>query len=118
MDRIEARLKAEASPALTERLLAGTFLLLGLRYLPPEIPERLRRNKLVEESSTYQLILHRGEIKHAQRMLSRQGSLKFGQPEDPATQSRIDSMTDIEQIDALIERIPLVSSWADLLAEV
>ncbi len=118
VDRIEARLKAEASPALTERLLAGTFLLLGLRYLPPEIPERLRRNKLVEESSTYQMVRQIGRIEGVRHTLLRQGSHKFGQPEDPATQSRIDSITDIEQLDALIDRIPFVSSWADLLSEV
>ena len=118
MDRIEARLKAEASPALTERLLAGTFLLLGLRYEVEETPETLRRIKHMEESSTYQFLIHRGEIKGVRHTLLRQGSNKFGHPVDAATQSAIDSITDLERLDALIDRIPLVSSWTDLLAEV
>ncbi len=115
VDRIEARLKAEASPALTERLLAGTFLLLGLRYLPAEIPERLRRNKLVEESSTYQMVRRIGRIDEARETVLDMGSIKFGQPADAAMQSKIESITDLERLTALRRRLLSVSSWADLL---
>ena len=72
----------------------------------------------MEESSTYQFVLRRGEIRLAQRMLMRQGEIKFGQPADAATQSQIESITELERLESLMERFVLVSSWSDLLAEV
>jgi hypothetical protein len=117
VDRIDARLEEEASPALAERLRAGTFLLLGLRYEADQIPETLRRIKLVEESSTYQLIVRRGRIIEARHTLLRQGKNKYGPPADAATQSQIDSITDLDHLEAMTDRIPFVSSWSDLLAE-
>ena len=117
VDRIETRLREEASPALAERLLAGTFMLLGLRYELEEIPDTLRRNTHVEESSTYQFILRRGEIKGIRDSLIDQGGSKFGQPADAAVQSQIESITDLERLDVLTDHIPFVSTWADLFAE-
>ena len=116
--RIEARLRGEADPALAERLLAGTYLLLGLRYLPEQIPETLKRIKPMEESSTYQLLVRIGHLEEARKTMLRQGSNKFGPPTDVATHSRIDSIIDLELLETLTDRIPFVSSWVDLLAEV
>ena len=117
IDRIDARLQEDASPALAERLLTGMYLLLGLRYLPEEIPETSRRNNMLEESSTYQLFIRRGEIKGLRQALLRQGGLKFGQPTDSAIQTRIDSITDLGRLESLMERLILVSTWEDLLTE-
>ena len=118
VDRIETRLREEASPALAERLMAGTFLLLGLRYQPDQIPDTMRRSKHMEESSTYQLVLRRGRIIEARHTLLRQGKSKFGPLTDVSTHSQVESITDLELLEALTDRIPVVSSWEDLLAEV
>lgn len=117
VNRIEARLRQDASPALTEKLLTGTYLLLGLRYTPDQIPETLRRNRIVEESSTFQFVLRRGRVEEARLTFLRQGKTRFGQPADAVTQSQIDGITDLDRLHAMTDRIPFVSSWADLLAE-
>ena len=115
--RIESRLDQEADRALAERLRAGTFLLLGLRYEMDQIPESLKRSHIVEESSTYQFVLRRGRIDGVRHSVLRMGANKFGRPADAETQLRIDSITEIDHLDALMDRIPSASSWADLLAE-
>jgi hypothetical protein len=116
VSRIDARLEEEASPALAERLRAATFLLLGLRYEAEKIPDALRRIEHVEDSSTYQLIIRRGCIADARDSVLDMGAIKFGQPADAATQSQIESITDLERLIALRRRLLFVTSWSDLLA--
>ena len=65
----------------------------------------------MEESSTYQLIMERGE----KRTLLRLGRKKFGEP-DSATLSRIESLTDADRLHALTERLLDVTSWEELLS--
>jgi hypothetical protein len=75
------------------------------------------RTDILKDSSTYQLIVRRDRILQAQRILTRLGAIKFGQPADAATQSRIDSITDLDRLHAISDQLLSVSSWADLLAE-
>jgi hypothetical protein len=116
--RIETRLDQEADPALAERLRAGTFLLLGLRYEVDQFPESLKRSTIVEESSSYQYVLRRGRIEDARDSLFDLGSIKFGQPANASSRSQIESIIDLEHLTALRRRLLDVSSWDDLLAEV
>ena len=71
---------------------------------------------MVEDESTYyQGIVSKGQLKEAKRMLLRQGRTKFGAP-DPATTAAIEAMSDLERIEDLGECLLLVSSWQELLA--
>jgi hypothetical protein len=62
--RIEERVRQEAAPAAAERLRAGTYLLLGLRYPEDMIDDLLRgvgsMAEALKYSSTYQKILAEG----------------------------------------------------------
>ena len=73
----------------------------------------------MEESSTYQLIMERGEVKVERRTLIqtllRLGRKKFGEP-DSATLSLIESLTDVDRLQALTDRILDVTSWQELLS--
>jgi predicted transposase YdaD len=74
----------------------------------------------MRESTTYQAILQEGRdegrIAGEQRMLIRQGTERFGEP-DPATRAAIAAIQDIDQLETLGVRIlnPDLQSWDDLL---
>ena len=115
-------------------LWAATKVLMGLRY-PKEQVEEFERGvsamilgvRGIEESSVYQDIFAKGEAKgeakgrverrveEARLTILRQGRKKFGPPDDDIRKA-IDSIDDLDQLNALLDRILDVSTWHDLLA--
>jgi len=79
----------------------------------------------MEESTTYQSILRKGElrgeergrVKEACRLLLRTGVKRFGEA-DATVQRRVSALTDIDALERLCERVLEVSSWDELLANV
>jgi hypothetical protein len=79
----------------------------------------------MEESVTYQAIIEKGiekgiqkgipkgELREAQRLLLRLGRKRFGPP-DAATITIIESLTDLERLEQLSERVLEVSGWQEL----
>jgi predicted transposase YdaD len=82
----------------------------------------------MRDSSTYMAILEEGEAKgraegemlgraeEARRILLRIGEKRFGPP-DPATRTRIESITELDEPEALTLRVIEVESWAELLTQ-
>ena len=68
----------------------------------------------MRESDTYQAILDEGREEGMQRVLLRQGRRKLGEP-DEATQRLLKSITDLDRLERLGERLLEVSTWAELL---
>ncbi len=115
---IDRRLKAETGEAEAKRLLAGTFILAGLR-VPQERAQAIFRGVAgMKESSTYQFILEEGrqegEVRHAQRTLLRQGRQKFGPPV-AADEAALLAITDLDRLDRMTDRILQAADWNDLL---
>jgi hypothetical protein len=71
----------------------------------------------MEESSTYQYILHEGEARGARETLLRQGATKFGSPAPEGARAAIEGVTDLERLWRLADRVLVVNTWEDLLAE-
>jgi hypothetical protein len=69
----------------------------------------------MEESSTYQLIKAKGRVEEARELVLRLGRLKFGEP-DAASLLAVEGITDLKRLEALGERLLVVSSWQELLA--
>jgi len=77
----------------------------------------------MEESSTYQHILHLGEqrglkkgaVRHAHRFLLRLGRQRFGPP-TAATEAALMAINDIDRLDRMIDMILIAASWDELLA--
>jgi predicted transposase YdaD len=121
--------RQEATPAMAERLRAGTYLLLGLRYPEDMIDDLLQGVGIMagalKESSTYQKILREGlaegraqglaegRAEEARRLVVRLGSRRFGPP-DARTTAALDRLSDPEQLEELAERVLHGESWADL----
>ena len=84
-----------------------------------DLIERLFREvREMEESTTYQWILRRGEQRGVSKgkcdLLLRQGRLRFGEP-DAATLSALEATTDQARLDELGERLLAATSWQELL---
>ena len=109
--QVEQRFRAEASAAEADKLRAATFVLLGLRYERAVIAKLFQGVTSMEESSTYQWLISRGE----KRALLLQGRKKFGQP-DESVQEALDKLDDRAVLDQLCERLLDVASWQELLA--
>jgi hypothetical protein len=74
----------------------------------------------MEESVTYQEIIRkgaeRGAIEELRKVLLLQGRKRFGPP-TPATKAAVESITDLERLESMSERLLDVNSWAELLGE-
>lgn len=122
--RMEARTRAETTPAEQATLWTSTYVLMGLRYQAKFVSRLLEGVRAMEESVTYQAIIRKGEAKGkvegavhlAQKMLLIQGEDRFGAP-DASTKSALAAITDLDRLESLIPRILHVANWAELLAE-
>ena len=82
----------------------------------------------MKESSTYQEIVEegrreglkegeqKGQIVEARKLLVRWGTDKFGRPSG-RTHAALTKITDLDRLEALLERLETVDTWRDLLAE-
>ncbi len=75
----------------------------------------------LEDSTTYQLILERGELRGGlrvtQRILLAQGRKRFGPP-SVETEAAICGIVDQQRLERMAERILDAKGWDDLLATV
>lgn len=113
--RMEERLTREAPPADAAKLWAATYILMGLRYSAEFTDQLFHGVRTMEESTTYQAIIAKGQAVEAIKILLRQGGKRFGPP-DALTRATIEAIADIDRLEQLTERLLDVSSWDELLA--
>jgi predicted transposase YdaD len=117
--RMEARIAAEIPVPDRRELWTTVYLLMGLRYNRSVIHELLKGVPGMEESTTYQEILEKGEargrITEARALLLKFGGKRFGVP-DASTQAALEAITSIEELERLADRLLEVESWQELLA--
>ena len=78
--------------------------------------------RCVEQSSTYQAILRdgremgraEGRLDGGRRLLLKLGGMKFGPP-DAESRAAIEALADPDEIEALLVRLIVPSSWEELL---
>ena len=112
-------------------LMTAAYVLLGLRYKPEIVEQVFRGVHNMEESSTYQLIIAKGEargkaegvaigeakgvVKGEAKLLFHLGTYRWGPPPD-SIRAKIESSS-VEAIERLGELILEASSWEDLTKE-
>ena len=123
---MKERLDREAEETERADFWTSTYLLMGLRYSDELIAELLRGVRDMKESTTYQAILREGRaegriegraegrIEGERRLLLKIGRQKFGEP-DAETLAAIESLSSLEEIDGLANRLIFASSWKELL---
>jgi predicted transposase YdaD len=123
---IDRRLAEEADHAHAVRLMTAAFILTGLRVPKETLADIYDGVRIMHESTAYDVILEEGraegrlegrlegEIRNSHRLLLRQGQKRFGPP-DPATESALKSVQDVERLERMAEALLSVSSWQELL---
>jgi hypothetical protein len=113
--RVAQRIRG-AGGEKVEKLSLATYVLMGLRYSEAVSALLVKEFPKMQESVTYQKILREGrtegriegrtegEIAEARRMLLRQGTEVFGEP-DARTKKAIESIEDVERLEALGVRL-------------
>jgi predicted transposase YdaD len=125
--RMEERISQEVSPAEAGLLWTATYVLMGLRYSPELATQILQGVRAMKESATYQAIIEEGRVEgreegrvegrveEARAILLRQGTKRFGPP-TPQAQAALETITAIDRLELLSERLLDVESWDELLA--
>lgn len=119
--RMEERLLSDAAPEERKDLWVDTFVLTGLRYQRESVAQLFRGIPAMRESDTYQMILEegmekgieKGRLQEARRALLLVGPPRLGEPE-PETLRRIESESQISQLEEWLRRAGQVESWSDL----
>ena len=125
--RMAERINREPRPRAA-KLWTATYLLMGLRYSDEQANQLLEGVLEMRESTTYQAILREGReqgreegraeglIAEARRLLLRQGTKRFGEP-DAATVVAVEAIRDIDRLEALFDRAldQTITGWDHLL---
>jgi hypothetical protein len=118
IERLRERIHAEASPLEAAKLVTAAFLLTGLRFPRTLTFQWFQGESAMMESDTYLYILEqgeaKGEVKEARKFLLRQGRKRFGK-DDENVRAALESITDLERLERMGERLLEVSSWQELL---
>ena len=108
-----------ADAKTTAELLQSSLVLCGLRYDGDRVTEMFQRlNMLMEDSTTYQLILkkglEKGRAQEGRHLLMRLGTKKLG-PASPEVEAVIQGIADPSRLESLMDRLLDAKSWDDLL---
>jgi hypothetical protein len=76
----------------------------------------------MKESVTYQAIVEegvqKGRLEEARHILLRMGEQRFGKPASAKTRARLETVSRLEVLEHLADRVLWVQSWDELLAEI
>ena len=118
IEAIRERLAAEPDRSRAADEWVTTFILLGRRHPRAVVESLLKGVREMEESTTYQAILEKGEVKGVLKgekaLLLRIGRQRLGVP-SPEVGDAIEAIADVGRIESLAERIMNVSTWEQLL---
>jgi predicted transposase YdaD len=125
VEALMRRVDPVAATAEAKELWAASAVLAGLRFPWESIKHWFRGVAVMRESSVYEGLLQEGRAEgrvegraeEARKILLKQGGIRFGHPADPASKAVLEALADLERLERLTERVLIVSSWGELLAE-
>jgi hypothetical protein len=112
---IDRRLIRECEHAQAIRLMTASFILTGLRVKKENLATIYEGVRVMHESTAYDQAMEEGEIRSSHRVLLRQGRKLLGPP-DPAAESALKSIQDVERLERMTEAILTAKSWEELLS--
>jgi hypothetical protein len=117
IEKLLTRLRSEAPPDTARKLITAAYWLSGLRVNQDIADALFRRisDMGLEESTTYQAVMQKGASREGRRMLLRMGRAKWGPASDSAL-AAIESISDLDRLEMLGERLLTVDGWDELLA--
>jgi predicted transposase YdaD len=123
VQHIVGRLRTETTREQAGKMETATLILMGMLYEDAFVEQLFRGVQEMEESTTYQSILRRGEKRGEERgamqtlreTILRQGRRKFGEPSADQVQF-LEEIANLERLQVLTDRVSDASSWQELLA--
>jgi predicted transposase YdaD len=119
VERVTERLQREAPAEQIRRLLTAAFVLTGLRVSRQLARELFHGVRAMRDSDTYLAILdegrEEGRVEEVKKLIVRFGQKSLGTPGESVT-AALASMTDLERLEFLLERVGQVQTWQELLA--
>jgi predicted transposase YdaD len=102
--------------------MAATSVLTGLRLSREVVKQVIQGVQGMRESSTYQLILdegreegrRQGRLEEAQKTLVRLGTKCFGPPSEAETNT-LATISDLERLERMLDRLVPPANWRALL---
>jgi len=128
VERLKERVDPAAVTAEISELWTSAAVMAGLRFPWELIKHCFGGITAMRESSTIQAFieegrrkglqegLEEGEAREARRIILRLGRIRFGEAGD-AVLSRLEAISDLEQLELLGDRLLIVSSWDQLLGQ-
>jgi hypothetical protein len=113
------RLRRVGPRSLIDQIWTSTYLLLGLRYEEGQIRDAIEGVLGMEESTTYQAIIRKGElsgaIKELHTSILRHGELKFQLVPNKKALRRLMRIEDLDTLRNLLDKILTTETWEELL---
>ena len=130
--RIEERIESEATPKQAAELRTDAYVFAGLRFSEKKLESLMKgASKQMKNSSTYKLIFNEGreegreegrdEGRDEQKLITTREMLihfamrRLGSPEE-RTRVRLEAISNVPELVALIDKLESVETWEDLLA--
>jgi predicted transposase YdaD len=137
--QVDQRLSSEAPHARAVQLMTAAFVLTGLRVDRHMLAEIFRGVKVMHESSAFTLYEEKGRqegrqegrherlqegrkesrkegrLEESHRLLLRLGQNRFG-PVDATIEATLGAITDLDQLERMVDAVLNATSWQDLLA--
>ncbi len=116
ISQIKTRFDTEATKPLAAKLWSATYVLMGLRFESAFSEQLLQGVIAMEESTTYQAIIAKGELREIRKAILRLGIKRFGNPE-ASVESTLNNIVELERLERIHERVLDVQSWQELLLD-
>ncbi len=113
---IDTRLQKETEPAEAVRLMTATYVLAGLRVNEDELSTIFAGVTTMPESTAFDAMIERGQIRQNHLVLLRLGRIQFGGSPDLETESELLAIRDLDRLNRMIEAVLTAESWQELLA--
>jgi predicted transposase YdaD len=124
VERLKERVDPAAVTAEISELWTSAAIMAGLRFPWELIKHCFGGITAMRESSTIQAFIEEGRRKgleegkagEARRIILLQGPMRFGAA-DEEVKTRLDEIQDLGQLEDMIKRILIASSWDELFAQ-
>lgn len=117
IEKMRERLRGQTRTEISN-LWTATYVLMGLCYEPALVHRLLQGVIAMEDSSTYQFLIAKGErqgaLRELRKVLLLQGRDQFGEP-PPEAVAAIEANHDVDRLEQLLLRLRHVKSWQELL---
>jgi hypothetical protein len=114
-EAITERLSPVEDPSLQGVLWSATDILTRMRFGPSFVKEIMMSDVDFGHSDFYLELMRVANLEIQKKVIRSQGEAKFGQAPE-VIQNRLETMTEVDELEAMTIRLLTVNSWEELFA--